>query len=96
MSIGFLSLDILKVWDIFVEPTFQNLGIGSELLQHAESIAKNWSAKIIVVEFTSNNYPAFKFFQKNKFLITGFNLVHRSRYDLKKHNFLIQMSKLLK
>ena len=95
LSSGFQSLEIYKIWDIFVASPFQKLGIGAELLKHAEKIARDWNAKVIVVECLSSNYPAFRFFQKNNFLITGFNLVNNSRNDLKRHNFLILMSKLL-
>ncbi len=95
LSIGFQSIDIYKIWDIYVEPSFQNLGIGTELLKHSEKIARQWSAKAIVVECQSSNFPAIKFFQKNNFLITGFDLVHYSRDDLKKHDFLVHMTKIL-
>lgn len=95
MAIGFQSIDIYKIWDLFVDPAFQNLGIGTELVRYAEKIAKEWSAKAIVVECRSSNYPAINFFQKNKFLITGFNLVQISRDDFKRHNFVVTMSKLL-
>lgn len=99
LAIGFQnqnqSLDIYKIWDLYVDPAFQNLGIGTELLKHAERIAREWKAKALVVECRSGNYPAINFFQKNNFLITGFNLLHTSRTDLKRHNFLIMMSKLL-
>jgi ribosomal protein S18 acetylase RimI-like enzyme len=95
LSIGFQTIDIYKIWDIFVEPTFQNLRIGTELLKYAEKIAREWSAKVLVVECQSSNYPAINFFQKNNFLITGFNLVHKTLGDLKKHDFLVMMSKIL-
>ena len=95
IAIGFQSVDIYRIWDIFVEPPFQHLGIGTEMLKHIEKIARGWSAKVIVVECRSSNYPAIRFFQKNKFLITGFYLVHKSRNDLIKHDIQLQMSKLL-
>ena len=95
LSVGFQSLNIYKIWDVLVEPSFQHLGIGTELVKYAERQAKEWSAKVIIVECPSSNYPAIKFFQKNNFNITGFNLIHNSRDDLKKHDFLIIMSKLI-
>lgn len=94
-SIGRLPIDICKIFDIFVEPTFQNLGIGTELLRIADAIAKKWSAKAIVIEIQSNNFPAIRFFQKNGYMITGFNLINNSRDDYKRHDFLILMSKIL-
>lgn len=95
LAIGFQSMDIYKIWDIYVEPSFQSLGIGTELLKHTEKIARQWSAKAIVVEVQSSNFPAIQFFQNHKFLITGFDLVHHSKDDFKKHNFLVHMTKIL-
>ena len=95
LSVGFQPLDICRIWDFYVEPSFRNLGIGHQLLEHAYTIAKEWSARVLVVQCQSSNYPAIKFFQKNGFLITGFDLIHNSRNDLRRHDFLLMMSKLM-
>ena len=95
LSIEIKSPDVCKILDIIVEPTFQNLGVGTELVKHVEKIARENSARVIVIECQTSNYPAIRFFQKNKFQITGFNLINKSRDDLKNHDFIIQMSKLL-
>lgn len=95
LSIEVYPGSICKILDIIVEPTFQNLGVGTELIKHVEKIARENLARVINIECQSSNYPAIRFFQKNKFQITGFNLIHKSKDDLKNHDFIIQMSKLL-
>lgn len=84
-----------RVHDLYVQNSFQNLGIGTELLKHAEILAREWNNRAIILECQSSNYPAIKFYLKNGFTLTGFDLINYSNEDLAKHEVRLEMSKLL-
>lgn len=101
-EIGTLSIgnqkwnNTARIWDIYVQSSFQNLGIGTELMNHAEKIAKEeWHSRAVVLECQSSNYPAIRFYMKNGFTLTGFDLINYSNSDLKNHEVRLEMSKLL-
>ncbi len=100
-EIGIISIgnqmwnNLCRIWDIYVQNSFQNLGIGTELLKHAEKLAKEWNCRGIVLECQSSNYPAIKFYLKNGFTLTGFDLINYSNDDLSRHEVRLEMSKLL-
>ena len=101
-EIGTLSIgnqkwnNVARIWDVFVQSSFQNLGVGTELMKHAEIIAREkWHNRAIVLECQSSNYPAIKFYMKNGFSLTGFDLINYSNDDMKNHEVRLEMSKLL-
>ena len=97
ISVGYQHWNNLcGFWDIYVEPSFQNLGIGSELMSHAESLANEWHCRAMVLEVQSCNFPAIHFYLKNGFNFSGFDLINYSNDDVYKHEFRMEMSKLLK
>ena len=87
--------NLCRVWDIYVQNSFQNLGIGTELMKHAEMLAKEWSCRAIILEVQSCNYPAIKFYMKNGFTLSGFDLINYTNDDMKNHEVRLEMSKLL-
>ena len=87
--------NLCRIWDIYVQPSFQNLGIGTDLLKHAENIAKEWNNRGIVLECQSSNFPAIKFYLKNGFSLTGFDLINYSNDDVLNHEVRLEMSKLI-
>lgn len=96
MSVGYQAWNnVTRIWDIYVQTSFQNLGVGTELLKHAEVIAKEGKSRAMVLECQSSNYPAIKFYMKNGFSLTGFDLISYSNEDLQRHEVRLEMSKLL-
>lgn len=100
-EIGTLSVgnqlwnNVARIHDIYVQSQFQNLGIGTELMKHAEKVAKEWKNRAIVLECQSCNYPAIKFYMKNGFALSGFDLINYSNEDIQKHEVRLEMSKML-
>jgi ribosomal protein S18 acetylase RimI-like enzyme len=102
VEIGQLSIGLQKfnnrtrIWDIYVSSTYQNQGIGSKLIEFAENKAKEWKSRCLVLEVQSSNYPAIKFYEKNGFNISGFDLNFYSNTDIRKNEVRFEMSKIFK
>ena len=96
LSVGFQKWNnVTRIWDIYVQPSFQNLGVGTDLLRHAEEVAKEWHTRAVVLECQSSNYPAIKFYMKNGYSLTGFDLISYSNEDQLRKEVRLEMSKLL-
>jgi ribosomal protein S18 acetylase RimI-like enzyme len=84
-----------RIWDIYIDKSFQNQGMGTKLIQFAEDLARKWNCRNIVLEVQSSNYNAIKFYEKNGFSISGFDLNFYSNTDVEKHEVRLEMSKIL-
>lgn len=96
MSVGHQTWNnVTRIWDLYVQASFQNLGVGTELIKHAENVAKENKSRALVLECQSSNYPAIRFYMKNGFSLTGFDLINYSNVDLQRHEVRLEMSKLI-
>lgn len=87
--------NVCRVWDIYVQPSFQNLGIGTELMNYAENLATEWDCRAMVLEVQSCNFPAIHFYLKNGFNLSGFDSINYTNDDVTNREFRLEMSKLL-
>ena len=77
---GFLRMEGDRIEKLFVEPVFQNRGIGGKLLDHA---AQRGASDLLVLEQNEN---AIRFYRRHGFALTG----ERRRVD-DTNRFLIRM-----
>lgn len=96
MCIGYYSWNNKAIlWDIYIDPSYQRMGIGTQLIAFAEERAKIFGSRVLALECQSSNYNAITFYRKNGFELTGFDLVKYSNNDLEKHEIGLEMSKTL-
>ncbi|MHA1990151.1 MAG: GNAT family N-acetyltransferase [Candidatus Hodarchaeales archaeon] len=82
-----------RIWDIYIDRAFQRQGMGTSLLRFAENKAKYWKCRLIVLEVQSSNFNAIKFYEKNGFSVSGFDLNFYNNNDIEKHEIRLEMSK---
>ncbi len=98
---GYLELNLerwnnrMRVTNLFVEEPFRGQGVGSALMAHAFSVAKNAGARMMVLETQSCNLPAIRFYQSQGYAIGGFDLFHYSNEDSQNHEVRIEMMRFL-
>lgn len=85
----------LLIHDLYVEPQFQNHGIGRSLIDAAKKRAVELGARSIVLETQTSNYPAIQFYLKNGFEIVGFNTISYSNDDVNKNEVRLEMAYIL-
>ena len=96
LCVGYYSWNNKAVlWDIYVDSSYQRLGIGTTLIKFAEQRAKAFNSRVIVLECQSSNYNAILFYKKHGYELTGFDLLKYSNHDSEKHEIGLEMSKLL-
>ena len=97
ISVGHLKwYNLCRIWDIYVQASFQNLGIGTELMNNAEKLAVLWNCRAMILEVQSCNFPAIHFYLKNGFNLSGFDSINYTNDDVSNHEFRLEMSKLIK
>ncbi|MFZ4844523.1 GNAT family N-acetyltransferase [Enterococcus casseliflavus] len=67
--VGFIHWDYLQIELFYVSDNTQGKGIGTKLLNHVESIAKQQEISYIFLETMSFNAP--KFYEKNGYELVG-------------------------
>ncbi|MHA2244343.1 MAG: GNAT family N-acetyltransferase [Candidatus Hodarchaeales archaeon] len=87
--------NVARIWDISIDAQFQRQAIGTELMQLAETRAKKWKCRALILECQSSNYTAIQFYLKCGFSLTGFDLISYSNQDVQRHDIRLEMSKLL-
>ncbi|MFX1513648.1 MAG: GNAT family N-acetyltransferase [Promethearchaeota archaeon] len=87
--------NVARIWDINVEKRYNRQGIGNKLITLAETKAREWKCRALVLECQSSNYPAIQFYLNYGFSLTGFDLISYTNQDIKKHEIRLEMSKTL-
>ncbi len=65
----------LEIDNLVVDPDQRSAGIGSLLIQHLESLAKERDCKIIVLDSYTANRPSHRLYHRLGFEIWGFHFV---------------------
>jgi ribosomal protein S18 acetylase RimI-like enzyme len=65
--------DVALLWDIRVIPDMRGQGVGSALLNAAESRAVSRNAKLMKIETQNTNVPACRFYARHGFTLGGIN-----------------------
>ena len=65
----------LEIDNLVVDPNQRSAGIGSLLIQHLESLAKERDCKIIVLDSYTANRPSHRLYHRLGFEIWGFHFV---------------------
>ena len=70
---------------IFVDKRSQRNGVGSQLIEHAKTLAIMENSQVLRVAVPENNRLAIKFFVKNDFQVSGFIKSDYSLYNNNDH-----------
>lgn len=65
-----------------VAPNYRRQGIGTALMRHAESWAREQGLETLLAETTTKNYPALCFYQKLGFKLCGFHDQYYANQDI--------------
>ncbi len=65
----------LEIDNLVVDPNQRSAGIGSLLIQHLESLAKERDCKIVVLDSYTANRPSHRLYHRLGFEIWGFHFV---------------------
>ncbi|MDD3194043.1 MAG: GNAT family N-acetyltransferase [Oscillospiraceae bacterium] len=99
--VGYIELELerwnnrMRVANLFVEEPFRRTGVGTQLMEHACSVAKKAGARMMVLETQSCNMPAIRFYLSQGYAIGGLDLFHYSNEDLERHEVRIEMMRPL-
>lgn len=63
--------DVLTLWKLYVEPTYQGHGAGSALLEAVVLEAKEAQARAIRLAYLSGNGAAERFYERHGFAVVG-------------------------
>ena len=80
----------LRVSNIHIESEYRNGGIGSKLMKKAIDYCEEISARGIILETQSSNYPAISFYRKCGFKLIGFDLTSYSNDDVDNREFRME------
>ncbi len=81
----------MRVWEFLVKDEFRRMGIGTLLMGFAVKVAKEKSARMLVLETQSCNVAAITFYLKQGFVLIGFDSATYSNTDLEKKEVRIEM-----
>lgn len=74
----------MRIWQFLVEEESRRKGIGSKLLGRALAVAREKSARMLVLETQSCNIPAIEFYLRHGFELVGFDSSAYSNEDVEK------------
>ena len=89
-AVGFVCLveDTLKIFSIkfvFTDPRYRNMGIGSQMLNHALLVAKSKGAKKVYLDVKSSDTHIISLYKKFGFKVLGTKLVGQGSISEKAH-----------
>ncbi len=65
----------LEVDNLVVDPTLRSTGVGTLLIQHLETLARERDCKILVLDSYTSNHPSHRLYHRLGFEIWGFHFV---------------------
>ena len=65
----------LEIDNLVVRPDQRSGGIGSRLIQHLESVAREWDCKVVVLDSYTANHPSHRLYHRLGFEIWGFHFI---------------------
>jgi ribosomal protein S18 acetylase RimI-like enzyme len=77
--VGFSEIRLVKwnhscwVINMIVDSAYRHQGIGSKMMDMIKLSAKEYGMRTLMYDSSLDNYPAFKFYQKNGFKVCGLN-----------------------
>ena len=81
----------MRVWEFLVEEGFRRRGIGTLLMKHAVTIARDKGARMLVLETQTNNADAIEFYLNFGFQLIGFDLAAYSNEDVGKKEVRLEL-----
>jgi ribosomal protein S18 acetylase RimI-like enzyme len=81
----------MRVWEFLVEEAFRRRQIGTSLMNHAVTIAKEKGARMLVLETQTCDVPAINFYLKFGFELTGFDAAAYSNEDIEKKEVRLEL-----
>ena len=64
------SVDVFMVETLVVDPRFRGMGIGTKLLEHAETVAANWDKRKMVLDVIDENDGARRLYERRGYKVT--------------------------
>jgi ribosomal protein S18 acetylase RimI-like enzyme len=80
----------MRVWEFLVREQYRGKGVGTALIRYAVEIARQKTARMLVLETQSCNVPAIKFYSKQGFGFIGFDLAAYSNEDIKRKEIRLE------
>lgn len=65
----------LEIDNLVVDPTLRSSGVGTLLIQHLETIARERDCKILVLDSYTSNHPSHRLYHRLGFEIWGYHFV---------------------
>jgi ribosomal protein S18 acetylase RimI-like enzyme len=81
----------MRVWELLVAEEVRKQGIGTLLMNHAVSIARQSGARMLVLETQTNNATAIDFYLRFGFDLVGLDIVAYSNDDVGKREVRLEM-----
>ncbi len=76
--------NLVRIWQLLVEEGYRGRGVGSRLMETAIKVAKERSARMLVLETQSCNIPAIDFYLRLGFDLIGVDSVSYSNEDVER------------
>ena len=81
----------MRVWEFLVAEDFRKKGVGTLLMNHAVRIAREKSARMLVLETQTNNANAIDFYLRFGFQFMGLDTAAYSNDDVGKREVRLEM-----
>ena len=85
----------MRVWELLVAEEFRKQGIGTQLMNHAVSFARQKGARMLVLETQTNNATAIDFYLRFGFDLVGLDTAAYSDDDVGKREVRVEMGSRL-
>lgn len=81
----------MRVWELLIKKEHRRKRIGTKLMQHAIKLAKEKSARMLVLETQSCNTKAIQFYLKHGYQLIGFDTTAYSNQDIEKNEVRLEL-----
>jgi len=81
----------MRIWELLVKKEHRRKGIGTQLMKHAIKIAKEKTARMLVLETQSCNVDAIRFYLARGFQLIGFDTTAYSNQDIEKGEIRLEL-----
>jgi ribosomal protein S18 acetylase RimI-like enzyme len=81
----------MRIWELLVKKEYRRKGIGTQLMKHAITIAKEKNARMLVLETHSCNVDAIRFYLAHGFQLIGFDTTAYSNQDIEKGEIRLEL-----
>lgn len=84
-----------RIWDILVSPSHRGQKFGSKMMDRAIQDARQYGARMIVLETQSCNVPAINFYLKHGFDLVGLDTLHYTNDDITNKRVRLEFGRII-